>query len=780
MTTTVGHGIVVAASAFRVKYGKMRAAGGTATIHRIENLSTHPANRGRVYPGGPRCKTLCVSVLQAGWSKEEFAHQLVAVEEPPADVIRSRGDQYQSGAAYNKEECAKDELLCHLYDEPYGDPRLMLLTHNHMMTVLRAFLTGAKWELPPDTEKGIVFCDADGTLSITAVAESQNGQQLAEVLETGCPVEVLSWKMDAEEPNAASVISRALQKGHELAMRTTELSALATLQGEIIRQMGKDLSQRVAYQSVVQAVQLNLDTTAEDRDLPELFDFLISSGVGQNSYITDLLDFTSTIVDSSLRQLHFAAFGVVNKIKGVAPLTKIAMLKRSYRKKPTMGFCPNPESSWTGFDAEMVEQLEALLRYFHGTCKAALDELPPQSRIKLLANVDVAAADAFYVAAAAVSPKHLGPRKNCEVVRKELLEATRKYLRDLKFTVENHPAPAEGKQNDWIKFEKTAAVAEQPVLGAQAAAGGAPKSSVEVLTFDEATGAQLREQVDFALPAEKTEESSMELPWQQWHKESLDMGAVETDKACAVAVLQALHAHVDVTTEKVNIMQDNGGTVHVYATADIPEKTIAFPPCIPRSSKVHERAYHPWAVRIQVQLTDSTKKHVKKDQQRFTSETQVVLMPEFSAPKFKETKAAVAGSNASSAATAVAGASSEQTAPAAPHTPAVEESAALGAAAVTEIQWLWGQGKAETMHPFWAVRRLTADQLDSEQKACIKRNKTAVAGKNEKVPSFNCEFQEQVQSAVCICGIGAQLPIARGSSKSPRSRTPLRWHQATS
>ena len=158
-----------------------------------------------------------------------------------------------------------------------------------------------------------------------------------------------------------------------------------------------------------------------------------------------------------------------------------------------------------------------------------------------------------------------------------------------------------------------------------------------------------------------------------------------------------------------------------------------------------------------MQLTDSTKKHVKKDQQRITRETQVVLMPEFSAPKFKETKAAVAGSNASSAATAVAGASPEQTTPAAPHTPAVEESAALGAAAVAEIQWLWGQGKAETMHPFWAVRRLTADQLDSEQKACIRRNKTAVAGKNEKVPSFNCEFQEHVQSAVCICTVGGTV-----------------------
>ena len=128
---------------------------------------------------------------------------------------------------------------------------------------------------------------------------------------------------------------------------------------------------------MVQAMQLQLDTAAEDPDLPELFDFLINSGVGQNSYIADLQDFTGAFVDSSLRQLRVGAFGVVNKFQGIAPLTKIAILKRAYRKKPSTGFCPNPEPSWIGIDAELVGQLEALLRYFHGTCKAALGKLLP-------------------------------------------------------------------------------------------------------------------------------------------------------------------------------------------------------------------------------------------------------------------------------------------------------------------------------------------------------------------------------------------------------------------
>ena len=59
----------------------------------------------------------------------------------------------------------------------------MLLAHNHIMLVLRAFLTGAKWELPTDKVRGITYCDADGKLSVTAVAGSPNGKELGEILD---------------------------------------------------------------------------------------------------------------------------------------------------------------------------------------------------------------------------------------------------------------------------------------------------------------------------------------------------------------------------------------------------------------------------------------------------------------------------------------------------------------------------------------------------------------------------------------------------------------------
>ena len=70
--------------------------------------------------------------------------------------------------------------------------RSPLLSHNHIMLVMRPFLSKAKWVSPANTDKNTVFCDADGTLADTAVAVNANGKELAEMLAEGIDAEVLS------------------------------------------------------------------------------------------------------------------------------------------------------------------------------------------------------------------------------------------------------------------------------------------------------------------------------------------------------------------------------------------------------------------------------------------------------------------------------------------------------------------------------------------------------------------------------------------------------------
>ena len=62
------------------------------------------------------------------------------------------------------------------------------------------------------------------------------------------------------------------------------------------------------------AVRSQLDLVADDPDLPEVFEWLISCGVGKNVYIDDMMEWAGKYVDSKKRQLRLGAFSVINKM----------------------------------------------------------------------------------------------------------------------------------------------------------------------------------------------------------------------------------------------------------------------------------------------------------------------------------------------------------------------------------------------------------------------------------------------------------------------------------
>jgi hypothetical protein len=153
---TLAAGNMVQAMAWRVKYRLVdKEARAIKLKLPIQSLGVHPKNRGGVYPAGVRARSLCQDVVEAGFVKEEVNHAGVAVEEVPIDEHRSRGHDYISGATFNAQACQKDEYLLTCFEQPYNDVRHMLLSHNHMMLVLRAWLTNAKWDLEADVKKGV-------------------------------------------------------------------------------------------------------------------------------------------------------------------------------------------------------------------------------------------------------------------------------------------------------------------------------------------------------------------------------------------------------------------------------------------------------------------------------------------------------------------------------------------------------------------------------------------------------------------------------------------------
>ena len=607
--------VMIQAMSWRAKYRKKDHYGEIARLKvRVETLGVHPKNRGGVYPAGIRCKSLCMDVLESGFVKEEMNHGVVVVEETPPEHFRSRGEGYVSATSFNASCSGKDELLVTCFHEPHAEVRYQMLAHNHMMLVLRAFITSAPWSLEGTAQKKLRLCDDKGRLSLAAVAEHVNGKELAELIQEGLDAEVLSWQMDVEEPTAASVISHALNKGQELALRTTEITAVAVLKGEIITQMSQEVGQRVAFRTVQDRVRLQLDAAADDPDLPEVFDFLIALGVGVNSYVDDLLEFASTFVDSKKRQLRFGAFAVCNKMPAEVPWTKVAVIKRSYRKKPLLGFCPSPEPLWQTFDVTHTRLLEELLRFFHVTCQPLLAQMQPQLRNKILGNVDVAAADAFWTS------KQAKPKHNIDKMKSLMVASAQKSWEAIV------PEPSDRvhhrllPKDSWIAFGKTEVEAVDDGT-----------TAVAVASFNEHTGDLLNRQVDFTKPVVPPM-ADTQLPWKEWVQQSRSLGAREADKATAVAVLQSVHEQFDTGSQPIELWRKGSQAIRVLAGSKVAKNGIWLPPCAPRSSKVYDATEHPHAVTITLKVNRSIAESLQEGSDKTLTERKLYVLPEFKMP----------------------------------------------------------------------------------------------------------------------------------------------------
>ncbi len=347
-------GVIREAMAYRIKYRagqnypeytKEGFKGGSKIKKKIPLmlLGVHPKNRGGVYPMGETVEGLGVSILTDGFNLDEANHQGVCVQQVPSSHIVSpieqRDDSYLS---YNLSNCVFSPLYCMCFNAD-GDVAYGTLSHSHLLLVLLCLMNGAKWALP-DTKKFQDLVDAGGCFVFAAVAALD--PVLASVCQEGLDMEVLSWKMHVEEPTACSLISQALNKGQQVALRTTELTALAVLTGAVTRELESAVADSVAFETVKEKVRKELDMFVDDPEFIALFEFVVSQGASKGGFVSDLIAFGSKFVNQKTRQLRLGAFAEANKLPLTAPRVKNAMIMRAYRKTPAMKYCPSPEAAW--------------------------------------------------------------------------------------------------------------------------------------------------------------------------------------------------------------------------------------------------------------------------------------------------------------------------------------------------------------------------------------------------------------------------------------------------
>jgi len=243
--------LIKIAGCLRAKYRVSNAP----VLMPLQCLGIHQKNRSGVFPQFQRCQSLMLKIFSGGFSKETAWHQGVCVEEIPAE---HQPPGYVNLHDWNKDRCSRHMALAGFLRNPdhvtHGT-----LSRSHLTLILK-LLKNQQREWPwPEKYKELIM--SKNGLDMAALREMDG--DLADVLTQGLLLEVLSWKLPQEEPQGCAQISQALNMGNEIALATSEATALATLSETVTfaltnSNMTHKMARTVAYDAVKQSVVAEL------------------------------------------------------------------------------------------------------------------------------------------------------------------------------------------------------------------------------------------------------------------------------------------------------------------------------------------------------------------------------------------------------------------------------------------------------------------------------------------------------------------------------------------
>ena len=739
-----------------------------------------------------RCKALAEDVLARGFLKDDVEHMAVCIEARPAEVSAQKYGcttnpdstfpvLTQSFTEYNIHKCRADVILSECIKD--GAPVVYgSISHSHMALAIRAFKAGAKWGIEPfKTSDSMTFpvCNANGELSLAAVAAHANGSELATVAQMGMEWEVLSWKIDVEEPDAASVISTALNSAQQIAMSQTEVQAIHCLNGLAIAANAANATS-VAFETVRENARKHLGHVVDDLEFVDLYSFCNELGMGKHSYVLELLDFMSQWVDSSKRRIKYSAFAEANKLGAEYPWTKVALIKSCYRRKPSGIMCPNPSPFWGQAQSKGVrlQDCEALLRFFHHSLQQCMKDMHPKSRNMMLANVDVAIATTL---------EAMKDNKDAATTRRALCKAAAAKAFDLLDSKSTNIPEAEG--SDWVRSllleehqtnvrarmeqQQNAlahASADRPAASATANAAHPPEQSktyVRVAEFDERTGVLISKaegvQSDKPGPSavaapQRGKQDKQATPltptlhWDAWMRDPDQaqcgpdvnrMHAVATwlqhihdlqyDEASECSVLQ----HAD----KIIVLMYPSGP-RVKASRDFDTNELRLWPHCTGFGRLQSSTQNPQAVPISCQRLNDPNK-IKKDDageagadegERKSKRQKKAEKP--SGPKTSD------GLHGAMQAAVAADSGRQDHAYAPKHTIYILPDLKMPTVNIKEPSTPFTFAGDEKMHPFWMIRRISGEELSQEN---------AKMNDKTKHKTFNCAFEKKEAHIIIMC-----------------------------
>ena len=319
-------GGMVKAMALRVKYRATSESGRAKRRSALHRLGVHPGDRGGVYPQEDTVQHLGVRLAREGFLQEEADHGGICVESAVADDDAGA----ETYTTYNRRKTGGSVVLgkCFPVDAQvsYG-----MLSHNHLLLVLLCWQMNAVWNLSKE-ECRICGVHDDGRLDLELAAGVKNLGEMIKCCLEGLWVEVLSWKIDTEEPGGCALISNALNNTNEVALRTTELTAVAVLSGECALQSNALNSNSIDFEAIKKRLHLMVPTFVAEPEFKEFFDCIINLGADKATLIPELLDFGSKFVNQKAPAVAVASLRGCQQNKHELPKGENSMSQESLQK----------------------------------------------------------------------------------------------------------------------------------------------------------------------------------------------------------------------------------------------------------------------------------------------------------------------------------------------------------------------------------------------------------------------------------------------------------------
>jgi len=458
------------------------------------------------------------------------------------------------------------------------------LTHCHLVLVLLAYLTGAKFDIKDDQGNFKYPCNSQGFLSSSAVA----ADVLHKLLRQGLKMEILSWRITVEEPGGCQLISNAMNMPHAAALRNTELQAMSYLNGEIMLHLDPVVTGRVLYDSLKRAARPTLGEIVDDPEFKELVDCVCQLGA-TNSYISELLEWTTRFVSSQHRRLRLAAVAAVNEMNS-GPRTKIAVIMRALWKPPQNTMCPVPEPAWKTMGPDDFLDLENLLNYCYETCLPAVAVMSPKDKMRVLGCCSIGAAEAFISVPNKQDKSHKNER------REKMLNATAKHVEHIRKTW----CDLTGKNKDqfclvpngceWMKFD-TALTQQAAAEDAKAKAAGAKAPELPMMPAIIDWKQAARDGAESARSSGDRLQVPTIAPVKEWYQlqEVTERSSRIEQECCAKVVLAELHKETNYAESGLDVWYDPKARRHyVKTTKEMARNQIRLFPSLPRNGRLSD------------------------------------------------------------------------------------------------------------------------------------------------------------------------------------------------